>query len=178
MMRVRTNDRYVTWGAAAVAGVVGGLAMLAFIAVVSVFTGGSIWDVPTMIAAIALGEDVLPAAGSSATFDPMVIATGAGVHFGLSILYAMILAPFIHRTNASSAVLLGTAFGVALYFINFYLFTAWYPWFAGGRGWVSIVEHGVFGFATAATYKAAQRPAMAIPERAFREEEEELRRAA
>jgi hypothetical protein len=46
---------------------------------------------------------------------------------------------------------------VLLYVVNFYGFTALFPWFAMARNWVSIVAHAVFGFAAAWVYEAFAR---------------------
>ncbi|MBI4218716.1 MAG: hypothetical protein HY682_01135, partial [Chloroflexi bacterium] len=90
----------------------------------------------------------------------------------------LILAPFIHRIGVAGAAILGTAFGLALYYVNFYWFTELFPWFEGARNWVSMTYHGIFGFAVGVAYKQLQRPPMARAEQVMVEEEERLRRAA
>jgi hypothetical protein len=44
------------------------------------------------------------------------------------------------------------AFGLAIYVVNFYGFTALFPWFADARGWIAILSHAVFGLVLGAIY--------------------------
>ncbi|MGA8147390.1 MAG: hypothetical protein WB870_07435 [Gallionellaceae bacterium] len=50
------------------------------------------------------------------------------------------------RLGAIPAYVAGVGFGVALYVVNLYGFTAIFPWFAQSRGWITLIAHGVFGF--------------------------------
>jgi hypothetical protein len=47
---------------------------------------------------------------------------------------------------------IGAAFGVLLYLINFHGATALVPWFAELRGWANLVAHLVFGMTAAILY--------------------------
>jgi len=66
--------------------------------------------------------------------------TGLIVHFVLAIVFAVILgvimAPFSLDSSVGMASLAGVLFGVAVYLVNFYGMTAFFPWFAEARGWV------------------------------------------
>lgn len=63
------------------------------------------------------------------------------------------------RGPPGAAVAIGIGFGLTLYVVNFYGFTALFPWFAMARNWVSIVSHAVFGLAAAWAYEVlATRP--------------------
>ncbi len=103
-----------------------------------------------LTAAIVLGRDVLPPAATSSA-GVMLIATV--IHFGLSIGYGVIVAMMTVRTGAGVAALIGALFGMALYVVNLYGFTAIFPWFAEVRGWITLVTHIVFGVAAAAAYR-------------------------
>lgn len=99
---------------------IGGAAfMMLEMIMVPVFLGGSRWAPPRMIGAIALGTDVLP---PPATFDLGIFVTAMVVHFALSILFAIVLAWLIYRMSRAVAVLVGAAYGLALYLVNFYGF--------------------------------------------------------
>lgn len=111
-----------------------------------------------MIAAIALGTDVLP---PPATFDAGIVLVALLVHFALSIIFAMVFAVVICRVRVGAALALGTLGGLALYLINFYGFTAVFPWFAEARNWISVFAHLVFGLGVGFSYKALERPAHA-----------------
>ncbi len=109
-----------------------------------------------MMAAMVMGQGVLP---PPATFDLGILVVAMIVHFALSILYAVILAAITFRLTTSPAFLVGAAFGLLLYLINFFVFTAIFPWFTEARNWVSVFAHIVFGLATAWSYKALAKAA-------------------
>lgn len=160
-MATSTSTRFtIDWRAAVLAGLFSGFVFLILeLIMVPVFMGGSPWGPPRMIAAIAMGEGVLP---PPASFDLGVVLVAMLVHFPLSIVYAIVLAFLIHRMDMGVALGAGAVFGLALYLINFYGLTAVFPWFAEGRNWVSIFAHIVFGLAAAWAYKSwAHRQAAA-----------------
>ena len=115
-----------------------------------------------MIAAIVLGREVLP---PPATFEAGVMMTAVLVHFMLSVLFGIILAAALRRTSSELGMLGGAIFGLALYFVNFYLMTAVFPWFVAGRNWVSVFSHIAFGIAAAWGYFAttSRRPGARVP---------------
>ncbi len=116
--------------------------------------GGSPWGPPRMIAAIGLGKDVLPPPADFALVPVMVAMI---IHFILSMIFGIILAFIINRLGLGIAVLVGAIFGLVLYFVNFYGFTAVFPWFEMARNGVTIFTHIAFGAVTAGVYKAFVR---------------------
>lgn len=143
--------RWPDWKAAILAGLAGGLAMLMLeMFLVPLVLNGSPWGPPRMMAAIVMGKDVLP---PPASFSPGVLAVAMLVHFALSVIYALVLMFLIDRVGTGLAVLIGAAFGFILYIINFYGFTAAFPWFENARNWVTIVAHLAYGATAAAAYK-------------------------
>jgi uncharacterized membrane protein YagU involved in acid resistance len=143
--------------AAALAGLIAGLVFLVLeMVMVPLFLGDSAWAPPRMIAAIVMGEAVLP---PPATFDAGIVMAALALHFPLSIIYAVVLAMIVHRFALGTALAVGILFGIALYVVNFYGFTAVFPWFAMARNWVSIFAHAVFGAVAAWTYLAIRKPA-------------------
>ncbi|WP_107311585.1 sodium:proline symporter [Burkholderia metallica] len=107
-----------------------------------------------LTAAIVMGPGVL---GASAGFDPWVMAVASVVHLALSLAYAAVLATAIRTLSLAAALLAGGAFGLILYGVNLYAFTAIFPWFIPVRGAVTLVAHLVFGIAAAAAYRFATR---------------------
>lgn len=101
-----------------------------------------------LTAALVLGGSVLP---PPATFDAVIMLAATLVHFTLSIAYAALLAPL--RLGGVTALLAGAVFGVALYIVNLYGFTAIFPWFAQARGWIALVAHTVFGMSVISVYR-------------------------
>jgi uncharacterized membrane protein YagU involved in acid resistance len=144
----------VNLSAAVCAGIAAGiLATVVQIALWSVFTDA----LPTILfrdarfaAAIVLGRGVL---SPSVSFDGPVMLVATLVHFALSIAYGLTLSPLISRLRTAPSLLAGAAFGLCLYGINMYGFTAVFPWFDANRDWITLVTHMVFGVAVAGVYK-------------------------
>lgn len=137
---------------AVVAGLIAGAVFIALeMALVALLQGMSPWAPPRMIAAIALGEGVLPPPD---TFDAGIVAVAMAIHFVLSVLLAVVLGWAISRSSLrlTASVVGGTVFGLVVYFVDFYGFTAVFPWFAMARGTISIVAHAVFGAVLGGTY--------------------------
>ena len=137
--------------AAVNAGLIAGALFLVAEMLLVPLVGGSPWGPPRMIAAIVLGEGVLP---PPASFALGIVLVALAVHFALSIVYAIALGAMVHRAGSGAALLIGLAFGLVLYLVNFFVFTAVFPWFATARNWVSIVSHLLFGGVAAASYHA------------------------
>lgn len=132
------------------AGIISGLIfMILEMVLVPMFMGGSPWGPPRMIAAIAMGKDVLP---PPATFDFGILMVAMMVHLVLSVIYAIVLAFIVNRMSFWMALLVGAVFGYVLYLVNFYVMTGIFPWFANARNWVSVFTHIVFGIGAAWAY--------------------------
>jgi hypothetical protein len=134
--------------------IAGAVFLLVEMMLVATIGGGSLWGPPRMMAAIVMGQGVLP---PPATFDFGVVMAAMAVHFVLSVLYGFVLAFLIFRLDLKWALAAGAGFGLALYLVNFYLFTAAFPWFAMARGGITLFAHLVFGVVLAWSYKALAR---------------------
>lgn len=147
-------------GSAAIwAGIVAGAVFLLLeMVMVPIFLGGSAWDPPRMIAAIVLGPDVLPAPDAAVGISADVLLAAGVVHFALSLLYALAVAWIVDRWPLGASIAAGAIFGVALYLVNFYGFTALFPWFAMARNWVGMVAHIAFGAVAGAVYAVGATP--------------------
>lgn len=146
-------ERRLDWKAAIYAGLIAGVVfMMAEMIMVWLFLGQSPWGPPRMIAAMVLGQDVLP---PPATFDIGILMTAMMIHFILAVVYGFIFGWIVHNMNMGTAVLTGAGLGLAIYLINFYpIAAALFPWFAMARNWVSIVSHIMFGAVLAWAYVA------------------------
>ena len=102
-------------------------------------------------AAIVTGPDVLSATDERASI--MLVATL--VHFALSIVYGVIVSRLTARLRARPALAAGAIFGMALYALNLYGFTAAFPWFAASRGGITLAAHVTFGIVAAGAYRLA-----------------------
>src|SRR5271169_5817309 len=151
------------WRAIIWAGVIAGaLATLVQVLPWLIFTN----DFPAILfrdarltAALVLGGSVLP---PPATFDAGIMMAATFVHFALSIAYAALLVSLTARLGLAvrlggvPALLAGVGFGVVLYMVNLYGFTAIFPWFVQARSWIALVAHGVFGVTVISGYRWLQ----------------------
>lgn len=147
-------------GPAVAAGLIAGLVFVILeMFLVATVGGGSAWGPPRMMAAIVQGKDVLPGPENPPTFAAGVFAVGMIVHFALSVALGLILAAILAaaRVGTGLAVAIGVAFGLAVYVVNFYGFTAAFPWFENARNWITILSHAVFGGMAGGVYAAMAR---------------------
>lgn len=162
MADTRASDRStgLDWGAAVSAGLLAGLVFVIMeMILVATAGGGSAWGPPRMMAAIVMGNEVLPGPENPPTFDFGIFIVGMIVHFVLSVVLALILAAILAGAGAGSgaAVAIGAAFGLVVYLVNFYGFTAIFPWFENARNWITIASHIVFGAVLGGSYAALAR---------------------
>lgn len=150
-----TRRSRIDAGAAIWAGLVAGLVfMVAGMLMVATFPGGSAWEAPRMIGAVALGRDVLPPPD---TFDGAVFAVAMAIHFALSILLGFVFAFIAGTRTVGTSALVGALFGLVVYAISFYGLTAVFPWLAEARNWATIFAHLLFGVALGAVYASRTR---------------------
>ncbi len=148
-----TMRQIMDWRAAVLAGIVAGAVFLVLqIAILVSLTGGSSpWVVLRMIAAMVMGQGVLP---PPATFDPGITVVALLINFVLSILFALLIAFVLHRWGLLVGIFGGALFGLALYAINYYTFTLFFPWFFPMRSWLIVLSHIVFGATAGGVYEA------------------------
>ena len=106
--------------------------------------GGSPWGPPRMMAAIIMGQSVLP---PPATFDFGIMMVGMMIHFVLSVVLGFVLGWVISkwRLGTGAAIIAGIVFGLLVYLVNFYGLTAVFPWFSNARNAITVFAHIVFG---------------------------------
>lgn len=107
-----------------------------------------------LTAALVLGRSVLQPA---ATFDAGIMLVATLLHFTLSLAYAAVCVPLTARLEAGPALVAGAGFGIGLYVVNLYGFTAVFPWFAVARGAIALSAHAVFGMTAIAVYRSLSR---------------------
>lgn len=151
-------ERRPDWRAAALAGVVAGIVstavqLLLWLAFTDALPQVLFRDA-RLAAAIVMGPGVLP---PPADFDAGVMLAATLLHFALSIVYGLLLALLIAPLDAVRSMLAGVAFGLAVYGVNMYGFTAVFPWFATTRDWITLAAHLAFGVSAAVAYRACVR---------------------
>ena len=149
---------WVNWTSALAAGVVAGvvstLVQIALWATLTDAFPAILWRDGRLAAAIVLGPRVLD---PSANFDARVMLVATLVHGVLSIVYAVMLGTLAGRLGLARSLVAGALFGVGLYAVNLYGFTALFPWFAIARGGITLAAHVAFGLSAGATYCLLRR---------------------
>jgi hypothetical protein len=150
------------WKAAVIAGLIAGaIFLLVLMVAYPLATGGTPWTVFRFIGAIVLGETVLP---PPTTFDAGVVVTAVLLHFILSVIYTLVLAFIVHRWGILISVIGGVLFGLALYLINFFTFTMFFPWFYPARAWPFSLVHILFGAVAGGVYELLEKDVFVIEE--------------
>ena len=142
---------FVHWRAVVGAGLISGVVFLMFeMIMLPLFLGLSPWAPPRIV----LGKGVLP---PPATFDFAVVMVAMMIHFALAVVYAFVIAWIAKSQGTASAIGIGATAGLVLYFLNFHVLTAAFPWFAMARNWVSVSGHILFGLVAVGSYRALVR---------------------
>lgn len=157
---VASGRRMPDWPVAAVAGLAGGAAVMLLDLFWSVIVQNtSPWRMSYMIAAIPMGRDVLDAPGY--TFDAGIVAVSLIAHYGLGVLFGLVLAvlmtPLKLDATPLRALVAGAAFGLGLHLFNFYGMIRFFPWFEEIRGGPTLVADIVFGIVAALLYWKLER---------------------
>jgi uncharacterized membrane protein YagU involved in acid resistance len=112
-----------------------------------------------MIAAMALGKEVMPRPGTWASYSMKIMAMAMMIHFALSIVYGLIGAWLAHRFDWLGALLIGAALGLAIYIVNFYMVApVAFPWFEMARNWIGVFAHVTFGAILGLCYIGLRKP--------------------
>ncbi len=152
--------RLPDWPVAAVAGLVGGAALMTIELVWAVLGDhADVWRTSHQIAAIVLGPDTL----NSAAFTWGIVGTALATHYALGVVFGLVLAaiiaPFRLDSSIGAAAAIGALFGALLYLLNFYGMSQVFGWFAEMRGLSALAAHVTFGVVTAVAYRQLERPA-------------------
>lgn len=83
------------------------------------------------------------------------------LHFVLGALMGMmlaaIIAPFHFDSSPGMLAVIGVAFGIVAYVVNFYGMTAVFPWFVSERGSGPLLANLLFGVVAAIAYGMLER---------------------
>ena len=143
------------WQAAFWAGLISGVIFYVFlVGLLPWLFGGSPWVLPRMTAAIILGEGALP---PPADFNFLIVLVGFIIHMLLSLSLTITLAFIIHQWGWIVGIVGGAVFGTAVYLINFYTFTTFFPWFFALNGWTMLAGHAFFGALAGGVYEGLER---------------------
>jgi hypothetical protein len=144
------KEKDFSWSAAGWAGLIAGLLYIALHTIlVMIFSGKPSSDVVRRIAEIALHQSSPPVDSS---FTTIVFFAAMVVHLPLSLIYARGIAAVVQGMDVARATAFGALLGAGLYGVNYYVFVRLFPWFADGRGWMTLLSHVVFGATAACIY--------------------------
>jgi hypothetical protein len=128
--------------------IAGALVLVLEMVVAPLFMNMTAWMPSRMTAALTMGTLML----RPDTFDLNVVLPSAIMHFVLSLTYALIFSFIAKGRSMRADALLGAAFGLVLYVVNFHGFTALFPWFTAMRGVPMAIMQVVYGAVLGATY--------------------------
>ncbi len=136
----------IRWGRAVQAGLIVG-------AITLLLSRGIPWVGSGAIDPAIMGRDISPGKSPGPLFFLSVML----LHFCVSILYALIIAPIVHGFRTWMAGAVGGVVGLVLYFINYAVSGMVMDLSGNPREWPSIVLHIIFGIICAEAYKGFVR---------------------
>lgn len=136
--------------AALIAALVSGIVFFLLNLLLSKIAVGSSWVYIRVIASLAMGEGVLPPPSS---FEPSIFTVSLLIHLSASIIFAFLIDLAIYRWGLLIGFIGGGLLGLAVYVINFYSLSYFFPWFYSYRSWVMVVSHIAFGALAGGLYE-------------------------
>lgn len=141
----------VDWSAAIWAGIISGIIFLLLnLFLTPYFMGGNLWVMVRLFASVVLGEGIL---APPATFDLTALVVAILTNSILSLAFALLVAYIIHRGGLLTGILGGAVLGLAIYGINFYTLTIFFPWFFAMRHPIIVINHIIFGALAGGIYE-------------------------
>ena len=141
-------QKHIAWRALPVAALVAGTLFL----LVNVLLMPSLLATDPLLllryqASLVMGQDALLSS------DATVIVVGVIVHYVLASVFTLIITIVIHRWGLVVGIVGGAILGLALYGINLYTMTLFFPWFFAINNNVLLLSHVVFGAAAGGVYE-------------------------
>jgi hypothetical protein len=115
---------------------------------------------PRLISTIALGRDAFNAELVS---NGMAFGVGLAVHLALGLVFAFVISFTLHRWGFWVGLIGGGLFGLALYAINTYTMSRFFPEFYHYRSWFMLGFHVLFGALCGGIYEALERDRRSSP---------------
>lgn len=150
--KLSENMRQVMdWRAAIWAGLAAGtLFYLLNIFIVPLILGGNMWVIIRLFASIIYGETIL---APPSTFDFSALLLSIIVNTILSLGFTFLIAFILHKWGLLIGIIGGAVFGLAIYLINFYTLSFFFPWFFALSGWPFVITHILFGSVAGGVYE-------------------------
>ncbi|MBK7106883.1 MAG: hypothetical protein IPH62_16550 [Ignavibacteriae bacterium] len=139
------------WKAALWAGLVASFIFLFLnLFLVPFLLGGNMWVIVRLFASIFLGESIL---APPATFDLTALIVSIITNLILSELFTLLIAFVFHKYGLATGIIGGAVFGLAIYLINFYSLSYFFPWFFVLGSWPFVLTHILFGAVSGGVYE-------------------------
>lgn len=104
------------------------------------------------IASLVMGDGVLTGAQPATVF-----VVGVGIHALLSLAFTLLIVVVVHRWGLLVGLAGGAVLGLAIYLINLYALTVWFPWFFAINSPAMLVSHVLFGLVAGGVYELFDR---------------------
>ena len=138
------------WRAYIVAALVAGLTAL----IAGLVLCGAVLGEPAFIlrvtASLVLGPEVIPVTDGS---TPIILLTGSVLHLALAFVYALVIVLVIHRWGMVVGFVGGALIGAALYVIDIYAMSFFFPWIFPLRNWLLLLTHVILGGLVGVVYE-------------------------
>ncbi len=148
------------WRAYFVAGLVAGLTTLLISLTLSAVVLGDPGFILRITASLVLGPEVIPVTDGT---SPLSLFTGLLLHFALSFTYALLIVVVIHRWGLVVGFVGGALIGLALYVIDIYAVSAFFPWIYPLRNWLLLVTHMILGGLVGVVYELLDKYDIPFP---------------
>jgi hypothetical protein len=151
---------HLDWHAYLVAGLVASLTtLLAGLVLCGVMLGE-----PTFIlritASLVLGPEVIPVTEGTTA---VILLVGLVLHFILTFAYAFLIVLVIHRWGLAVGLVGGALLGLALYVIDIYALSYFFPWIYPLRSWLLMVTHMMLGGLVGVAYELLDQYDLPFP---------------
>ncbi len=100
------------------------------------------WIIIRLFSSIVLGEGIL---APPATFNFSALLISIIINIFLSVSFALLIAFVLHKGELLTGIVGGALFGLAIYFVNFYSLSFFFPWFFALSSLPFVVTHILFG---------------------------------
>ncbi len=139
------------WKAALWAGLIASFIFLLLnIFLVPFLLGGNMWVIIRFFASIFLGESIL---APPATYDFIALIVSVITNLILSELFTFLIAFVLHKYGLATGIIGGAVFGLAIYLVNFYSLSYFFPWFFILGSWPFVLSHILFGAVAGGVYE-------------------------
>lgn len=140
--------KHFAWGAAILASVLGGTALLAVVILGASNRIGLEGDlVLRYFASLAVGSDAIM------RDDNTTLVIGVLVNYGVSLVYGLLITISVHRWGLWVGIIGGAILGASVYAINLYTMTIFFEWFFTLNSNLLFISHIVFGVVVGGVYE-------------------------